>query len=55
MDHIFRTEAPATIVTHNDPTHREQLAPLVALGFTAAGQDEQGTLTLARDDWEPAR
>jgi RimJ/RimL family protein N-acetyltransferase len=36
VDHIFRTEDATAVVTHNDPTHREQLAPLVASGFTNA-------------------
>ena len=52
VDHIFLTENPTAIVTHNDPTHREQLAPLVALGFSAAGEAEQGTLVLAKAEWE---
>ena len=52
VDHIFQTENPAAIVTHNDPTHREQLAPLIALGFSAAGEAEEGTLVLARAEWE---
>ena len=55
VDRIFRTEDPALVVTHNDPTHREQLAPLQALGFTAAGEDERGTWTLARVEWERSR
>ena len=52
VDHIFRTASPVSIVTHNDPTHREQLAPLVALGFSRASEGEQGTLMLAKDQWE---
>ena len=55
VDHIFRTEKPALVVTHNDPTHQEQLAPLLALGFAGADGEEQGTLALARDEWERAR
>ncbi len=55
VDHIFRTDDPVSIVTHNEPTHQEQLAPLVALGFTGAGESEQGTLVLASAEWERAR
>ena len=51
VHHVFQTENPAAIVTHNDPTHREQLAPLLALGFSAAGEAEQGTLVLTKTDW----
>ncbi len=55
VDHVFLTEKPTSIITHNDPTHREQLAPLVALGFSPAGEAEQGTLVLARAEWERRR
>lgn len=53
--HIFRTVDPTSIVTHNDPTHQEQLAPLRALGFTTPGDVEQGTLVLTRAEWGHTR
>ncbi len=52
VNHIFQTESPAAIITHNDPTHREQIAPLVALSFSAAEGAEQGTLVLGKAEWE---
>lgn len=52
VDHVFRTMDVAAIVTHNDPAHAEQLAPLKALGFRNANEAEKGELVLTKKEWE---
>lgn len=52
VDHIFGAEDVTTIITHNEPTHEEQLRPLLSIGFMPKEGGERGTLMLDRIRWE---
>lgn len=45
---VFESEEIKGIITYNDPTHKEQIAPLLDLGFKA-DDVEKGKLTKLRE------
>jgi len=51
IDYIFTNLGGLSIVTRNEPTHKEQLAPLKALGFLNINPEEKGELVLTKEDW----
>ena len=50
--HCFEAKGVESIITHNAPTHVEQVAPLKSLGFVSTNPDNPGELTLSKAQWE---
>jgi ribosomal-protein-alanine N-acetyltransferase len=52
VEHIFKNMDVASIVTRNEPTHAEQLAPLKTLGFKVFDPQKTGELVITKIEWE---
>ncbi len=55
VTYAFQNNDISSIVTRNDPHHREQIAPLQALGFRSINEKQKGELVITRNEWETLR
>jgi [ribosomal protein S5]-alanine N-acetyltransferase len=52
IQHCFDAKGVPAVITHNDPDHAAQLAPLRSLGFTNKDPENKGELVITKGEWE---
>ena len=51
IQHCMDKDGVRSVITHNDPDHAEQLAPLKSLGLTSRNPENRGELVITREEW----
>jgi RimJ/RimL family protein N-acetyltransferase len=54
-DYAFTVKGVLSIVTHNAPEHKEQIAPLISLGFSNTNPKDPGEFAITKVEWEKLR
>jgi len=54
-DYAFNAKGALSIVTNNAPEHKEQVAPLISLGFRNVDPANSGELAITKAEWEKSK
>ena len=52
IQHSMDQHGVRSVITHNDPDHAEQLAPLKSLGLASRNPENKGELVITREEWQ---